>query len=77
LPKFINNSNISLSDWFGLYTQNPGALNADDYINVGADSTGLSGIQGNITEFILFNKVLTTDENNMVFQYLNSKYWRV
>lgn len=69
---YINNTLISLDDYFS-YTDNPGSLNKQDYFYIGSNSNNV-GIDGYISEFLLFNESLNLQTISKIFNYLNNKY---
>lgn len=66
----INGTNVSLgNDLIG----NPGNLDTTKYINIGGKSSG-SGINGQILEYIIYNRTLNSNEMSIVENYLKIKY---
>ncbi|MFM7620057.1 MAG: prepilin-type N-terminal cleavage/methylation domain-containing protein [Alphaproteobacteria bacterium] len=66
----INNSNL-VSDNLGGTTP----LNSNPQVGIGADSNlGATPFSGDISEVIVFNRILSTEERTSISQYLAKKY---
>jgi len=68
---FINNSYIPTSSSYSL---NPGDLNLSSTLNIGSKYDNSLGIQGNIYEFLIYNRELTFEEIQKVTHYINDIY---
>lgn len=70
---YINNASQVLTDGTG--TSNPGTATTTDVINIGSRNNGAS-VQstGYISEFLIYNRALTTSEIGKVNRYLGAKY---
>lgn len=67
----INKSNTLLTN---VSTENPGALNKLDNLNLGSRYNGSYGINGYIPEFLVYNRYLELSEIFEISDWLNSKY---
>lgn len=68
---YINQNNIALTND---YTDNPGALGLTQTLNIGAKYDGSNGMNGFLTELIIYNRVLTQAEHLDIVTKLKSKY---
>lgn len=69
----INGSNVILNDYFS-YNKNPGILSENKTLYIGSKANGIYGMNGNIAEYIIYNRLLNDNEMNNVTNYLNNKY---
>lgn len=56
------------------YTDDPGALNITQDLNLGCKSSGLNGINGYIAEILIFDRSISLDERTDIVNNLNYKY---